>query len=480
MLAHTTADNAASMLQSTFTLARTASRTMPPLNLEERRETLATLRTLIETNEEKLIQAVSNDFGWRSRHETEFAEIGIVISAVEHCRRHLKRWMKPQKVSLPLNHWPARAKVARQPLGVVGVIGPWNYPIQLTLVPVVNAIAAGNRVLIKPSEYCPKTSALLAEMINDRFPPELMSVHLGSAAFGATFSALPFDHLFFTGSTSVGRAVATAAAQNLTPVTLELGGKSPAIVCESADLDRTADAIAWGKCLNAGQTCVAPDYVLVSRGLRDELVSRIEIAVKRRYPKWWSSGDYSAIISDKHLLRLRDLVENAQGLGTETATLGEVCPSPNNQRSDRMLQPMVLLDPPADARIMQEEIFGPLLPVISVDSVDEAITYVNSRPRPLALYLFTRRSADKRRVQQSCVAGGMLVNDTIWHVAIDDLPFGGVGESGSGAYHGENGFLTFTKQMPIYAQSVLTGTGVMRPPYGRAFEFASKVMRRFA
>jgi coniferyl-aldehyde dehydrogenase len=464
-------------LRQDFELMRRASRHNPVPNRMERRANLLLLRDILELHSEELVEAVSEDFGWRSPHETRFADLGLVLSAINDAIRHLKKWMRDEGVRMPMHHLPARGRITRVPLGVVGVIGPWNYPIQLTLVPVINALAAGNRVLLKPSELCARTSALLKSLINESFPGDVMRVHTGDASFGAAFASLRFDHLFFTGSTAVGRMIAAAAAPNLTPVTLELGGKSPAIVTDAASLERTADAIAWGKCLNAGQTCVAPDYVLVTAGQREQLIAKIDQSFRRRFGQWWKSGDYTSIISARHHERLERLVGDAADKGARGVPLGETPPFEAEPIAPRMLQPLILVDPDPASAVMQEEIFGPVLPVITVKDLNEAIVFVAERPRPLALYLFTEDKQEVAKVQQQLVAGGMLINDTIWHVALDSMPFGGVGESGMGDYHGEDGFLTFTKRMPIYIQSRWTGTGVMRPPYGWMFEQTSNFLR---
>lgn len=464
-------------LKQDFSLMRRASRREPVPDRAARTANLQCLRDLLEAHGEALVEAVREDFGWRSPDETRFADLGLVLSAIGDSIRHLKKWMRDEKVRMPMHHLPAHGQIARVPLGVVGVIGPWNYPIQLTLVPVVNALAAGNRVLVKPSEFCPHTSALMKTIINEAFPRDVLRVHTGDAEFGGAFASLRFDHLFFTGSTAVGRKIAAAAAPNLTPVTLELGGKSPAIVTDAASLKRTADAIAWGKCLNAGQTCVAPDYVLVTPNMREQLIAEIDQSVRRRFGQWWKSGDYSSIISWRHHERLERLVGDAADRGARGMLLGETPPSDARPIAPRMMQPLVLVDPDPDSAAMQEEIFGPVLPVITVKDLEQAINFVADRPRPLALYLFSDSKAEVARVQRQLVAGGMLINDTIWHVALDSMPFGGVGESGMGCYHGEDGFLTFTKRMPIYTQSRWTGTGVMRPPYGWMFKATGKFLR---
>lgn len=474
----TQADENVAQLRDNFDAMLALSRGAAPPTCDERCAVLRKLRGLLVAEEQNFVDAVSADFGWRSPGETRFADMSIVLGAIDHALRHMKRWMRAERVKMPRNHWPARGRIERQPLGVVGVIGPWNYPLQLTLVPAINALSAGNRVLVKPSEHCPRTSVLMAKLINDHFPSDRFAFHLGDAIFSSQFAALPFDHLFFTGSTAVGREIAKAAAPNLTPVTLELGGKSPAIIADDADLDWAAKAIAWGKFLNSGQTCVAPDYVLISDKRRDAFVKKLSDAVATLFPDWWQSGDYSSVVSDRHVGRLQAMVAEAEERGAVNVPLGTV-PDPSAlRRSNRMMQPMAIIDPPTPCRLNEEEIFGPVLPIISIANDPAALDYVTERARPLALYLFTRSQKLIENTLSRCVVGGVLVNDSIWHVAVETMPFGGVGESGMGAYHGEDGFLTFTKRTPVYRQSRWTGTHMMRPPYTNRFDKMVALLRK--
>jgi coniferyl-aldehyde dehydrogenase len=466
------------MLRADFDSMRASSRNSVVRNINDRRALLRQLKALLETHEPAFIEAISTDFGWRSPGETRFADMSIVLGAIDHALRHLKSWMRAERVKMPLNHWPASGRIHRQPLGVVGIIGPWNYPLQLTLVPAINALAAGNSVMVKPSEHCPRTSALMAKLVNENFPADVFTFHLGDASFSSKFAALPFDHLFFTGSTAVGREIAKAAAPNLTPVTLELGGKSPAIIASDADLDWAAKAVAWGKFLNGGQTCVAPDYVLVSASQRDVFVEKLSAAVAELFPRWWQSGDYTSVVSDRHFARLDALVVDAKAQGARCQALGEEPHVQAEMRSTRLMQPTALVDPAPAARVCTEEIFGPVLPIISVADNAAALKYVAEKQRPLALYLFTQQNALIDQYLSSCVVGGILVNDSIWHVAVETMPFGGVGESGMGAYHGEDGFLTFTKRTPVYKQSRWTGTHMMRPPYAGRFDKMVSLLRK--
>jgi coniferyl-aldehyde dehydrogenase len=445
----------------------------PPLPV--RRERLARLLGLIDDNEPALIAAVDADFGGRSAQETRIAELHVTRSAIKYARRHVARWMRTRRVATELAFLPATNRLAPQPLGVVGIVSPWNYPIQLALCPLVGALAAGDRALLKPSELTPRTSALLAELIGKYFEPGLVSVVLGDGEMGKAFVALPFDHLLFTGSTAVGRQVAAAAAVNLTPITLELGGKSPAILDASCDLAKASARIAAGKLLNAGQTCVAPDYLLVPRGQAAAVASAIAAAMKRLYPTLAANPDYTAIISDRHRARLVGLVAEARDAGAEIV---EVNPANENFDGGRKLAPSLVVGAPPSTRVMREEIFGPVLPIVEYDDVDDAIGAVNRGDRPLALYWFGRDAARRQRVLRETIAGGVTVNDCLLHFVQEGQPFGGVGASGVGAYHGEWGFRTFSKLKPVFRQSALSGFPLLRPPYGKVTDWALGALRR--
>jgi coniferyl-aldehyde dehydrogenase len=439
-----------------------------------RRDRLQRLLAMTQANGEALAGAMAQDFGHRARQESLLADIFTVESGARHALKHLRRWMKPRRVATPLHFLPGRNLLMRQPLGVVGVVSPWNYPYYLAMEPAIAALAAGNRVLIKPSELTPATSALMARLVSEHFQPEEMQVITGDAEVGKAFTALPFDHLFFTGSTAVGRHVAQAAAKNLTPVTLELGGKSPAIVDRSADLDLTASRLAFGKLFNAGQTCVAPDYLLVPRELVAPLSERILAEMRRMYPRIAGNADYTSIATPRHHARLLGLLDDAQARGAR------VLRSHDEQPADRRLVPALLLDVPADAQVMQEEIFGPLLPVMAYDRVDEALAHIHRGDRPLALYWFGTESAARDRVMQETHAGGVTINDCLWHLGQEEQPFGGVGASGMGAYHGEWGFRTFSKEKPLFIQSRFAGTKLFQPPYGATFERLLALLKKIA
>jgi coniferyl-aldehyde dehydrogenase len=464
-------------MEQMFTAQRDAfAREMnPPLHV--RRDRLDRLSRLAKTHREAIIAAISADFGHRSRHETDLAEIFIVLSAIRHTRRHLRRWMKARRVPTPLHLMPASSEVIRQPLGVVGVISPWNYPFQLALLPVAAALAAGNRAMLKPSELTPRFSELLARAVSESFAPDEFAVVPGDVDVGRAFSHLPFDHLFFTGSTNVGRQVALAAASNLTPVTLELGGKSPAIIDLDCDLPVAARRLAFGKLLNAGQTCVAPDYVLVPRASADAFVAAMRESVAAMYPTIDANPDYTSIVSDRHYGRLSDLVAGAKAQGATAIPLVDATSSAG--ATARKFPPTLLVGVDDGMAVMQEEIFGPLLPILPYDSLDEAIDFVNRRPHPLALYWFGERRERRDRVLRGTIAGGVTTNDACLHVSQENLPFGGVGASGMGAYHGERGFLTFTHEKAVLHQARVNGMGLFQPPYGRRFEALLARLRRY-
>jgi coniferyl-aldehyde dehydrogenase len=427
---------------------------------------------------DRLDRLIAEDFGTRSQVETVFAETILVRAGIRHARRHLRAWMKSQRVATALTQRPGRSLLLRQPLGVVGIISPWNYPLQLALAPLIGAIAAGNRAMLKPSELTPRFSQALQARIAALFAPDEVAVVTGDADVGKAFSELAFDHLVFTGSTAVGRLVAQAAAKNLTPVTLELGGKSPAIVDASADLSITAERLSFGKLLNAGQTCIAPDYVLAPRAQVPALVEALQSSMQRRYPSIQANPDYTSIISDRHYQRLRGLVTDAREQGARVIEL-----APAGETADvakRKFAPTLLLEVNSAMRVMREEIFGPVLPIIPYDSVDAAIDYVNAHDRPLALYWFGNDRAHRERVLAETISGGVSINETLLHIAQESLPFGGVGASGNGHYHGEFGFRQFSKEKPVFIQSRWSGVRLLYPPYGPFTERLLRLLSRIS
>ena len=433
-----------------------------------RRDRLARLKSLVTENEARFAAAVDRDFGDRSEHETRLAELYIVAAEIADAQASLGRWMRSTRVATPLHLLPGRARIERQPLGVAGIISPWNYPVQLALAPALGALAAGNRVLLKPSELTPATSDLLRELVAARFAEDEFAVVLGDAEVGQAFSRLPFDHLFFTGSTAVGTHVARAAAENLTPVTLELGGKSPALFAPDADLALCAPRLMAGKLLNAGQTCIAPDYALVPGNRVDAFVAMVTAAAAKLYPSCASNADYTAIINERHYQRLTALLDDARGKGATIITL-----NPGNEAPDpasRKLLPTLILGVDDTMAVMREEVFGPLLPIETYATLDDAVAKINGRPHPLAFYYFGRSGKQCGKVLRHTLAGGVTVNDTLWHFAHKNLPFGGVGASGTGAYHGEASFLTFTHCKPVFVQPRFAAAKLLYPPYGKLFE----------
>jgi coniferyl-aldehyde dehydrogenase len=451
------------------------SRAEAPPSLAERQDRLQRLRAVVAENEERFRQAISADFGHRAATETTMAETLMVFAEIRHAAKHLKKWMAPRRISTALQFLPARNRLIPQPLGVVGIIAPWNYPLQLTLAPAVGALAAGNRVMIKPSELAPRFSALLQELVAQRFDAAEMLVTGIEEEIAKAFAALPFDHLVFTGSTRIGRLVAEAAGRNLTPVTLELGGKSPVIVDPSADLDEAAERIAYGKLLNAGQTCIAPDYVLVPEGSAQAFAEKVRTHMRNMFGTDPNNKDYTAIISDRHYARLEGLVLDAAARGGRI--LQPAKPDDPNWKARRKFPPTLVVGATEQMTVMQEEIFGPILPIIGYREAREPIAYINKHDRPLALYWFGKDSAARDEVLARTVSGGVTVNDCLFHFAQINQPMGGVGASGTGAYHGEWGFNTFSKLKPVFYRSPLNRLADLYPPYGGKVARLEKLMR---
>ena len=450
-------------LEPLLAAQRAAYRANPMPSAEQRRAWLKALRELILGEKQALIEAVSRDFSNRAAEETLLAEIMPSLHGIDYASKRLGKWMKPSRRSVGLAFQPAAAKVVYQPLGVIGVIVPWNYPLYLAFGPLIGALAAGNRVMIKMSESTPATSQLVKELLARIFPEEMVAVVLGEAEVGQAFSRLPFDHLLFTGATSIGKHVMRAAAENLVPVTLELGGKSPAIVSADVPLADAAERIAFGKTMNAGQTCVAPDYVLVPQDRLEGFVAAYRTAVQRFYPKLENNPDYTAIINERQLGRLKGYIADAEAKGAQLVPL-----FPGDQ--GRRLAHSLVLNVIDEMKLMQEEIFGPLLPIVPYQRLDEAFAYINDRPRPLALYYFGYDKGEQQRVLHETHSGGVCLNDTLLHVAQDDMPFGGVGPSGMGHYHGHEGFLTFSKAKGVLIKQRFNAARLIYPPYGTAIQ----------
>jgi coniferyl-aldehyde dehydrogenase len=451
------------------------SRTTPPPTLADRLDRLARLRAAISDNEARFDQAISADFGHRCATETAIAETLLVLGEIKHAAKHLKRWMTPQRVATTLQFMPARNRLIPQPLGVVGIIAPWNYPLQLTLAPAVAALAAGNRVMIKPSELVPRFSALLREVIAGKFDATEMTVTGIDDGIAQAFTSLPFDHLMFTGSIRVGRLVAEAAGRNLTPVTLELGGKSPAIVDRSADLDQAAERIAYGKLLNAGQTCIAPDYALVPEASVQDFAGKLQHHMRRMVGTDPDNKDYTSIISERHYARLESLVADAAAKGAQV--LQPAKPDDPAWKSKRKFPPTIVVGAAPGMTIMQQEIFGPVLPIVGTRDAAEAVSYINAHDRPLALYWFGKDNAARDDVLLRTISGGVTINDCLFHFTQINQPMGGVGASGSGAYHGEWGFRNLSKLKPVFYRSPFNRLADLYPPYGAKIARLEKLLR---
>lgn len=456
-----------------------------PPSAETRIDRLDRAIGLLVDHADAITQALREDFGHRSVAASLFTDVAASIEPLKHAKRHVRTWMRRERRAVspaPLALLGARAWVDYLPKGTVGVISPWNFPFNLTFAPLAGVLAAGNRAMIKPSELTPRCSALMQRMIGTAFADTEIAVVTGGPEVGEAFSRLPFDHLLFTGATSVAKHIVRAAAENLVPVTLELGGKSPAIVGRDADLDLAARRLMFGKTLNAGQMCVAPDYALVPRDRVEAFVAALSRSAGVMFPRWWDNPDYTAIVNDRHHARLMGYLDNARAGGatvrmlvpaetaTEHAVPVDVDAGAVVGRVDRRISPMAVLGADDTMDVMRDEIFGPILPVLPYDGIDDAIAYVNRHERPLSLYYFGNDVAEQERVLSRTVVGGVTINDTVMHLAMDDLPFGGIGASGSGAYHGKTGFLTFSHARPVYRQARFDVTAMLRPPYGAAIK----------
>lgn len=453
-------------LRHVFERQRSSFHQCTPLGLRKRLEALDILLQSIVNYQNTIIESVKADFGQRSARETRLLEIFPVVDEIRYLKRNLRRWMQTRSATTNWQFLPSRSKIIYQPLGVVGVIGAWNYPVLLTLSPLANAIAAGNHVIVKPSELAPATAETLRQMISEAFPEEYITVVTGDREVASACSSLPFDHILFTGSQRVGKLVMKAAAENLTPVTLELGGKSPALVHESYPMATAADRICSAKFWNAGQTCIAPDYVLVPSARMDEFVHKCETVISKRYPHPASNADYTHLISQAAWERMRDLVDDAQSKGARVLQVdskhGDV------PVGSRFFPPTLILGASDSMRVMQEEIFGPILPIAEYSGIDDALDFINARPRPLALYYFDRNKSRIKKILAQTVSGGAAINDCIFHFVQHQLPFGGVGPSGMGAYHGFDGFSAFSKKKGVLLQNSLVGSvldGALKPPY---------------
>jgi len=450
-------------MKSIMEAQRAAFNMAPNPPWERRKANLRKLGALIAKHEGEFIAAISSDFGNRAVQETIIAEMLVIQGGIKHAIKHTKHWMRTRHVSTALQYQPARNRIVPQPLGVIGIISPWNYPLQLAIMPLIGALGSGNRIMIKPSEYTPRLSQLLKDVLAKGFSDDEIHVAIGGVDVAQEFSSLPFDHLLFTGSTNVGRIVAVAAAKNLTPVTLELGGKSPTIIDGNANMATTVNRIVNGKLLNAGQTCVAPDYVLMPKNKIDGFCENIIKKAEEFYPTFAGNPDYTSIIADSHYARLQDLLEDAENKGAGIYTAGT--DDKQQLAKERRIPLTVVTNTTPDMRIMQEEIFGPLLPIVASETLNDALDYVQKRERPLALYWFGKDPTKQARVLSESISGGVAINETAWHVVQESIPFGGVGPSGMGAYHGEHGFKTFSHMKGVFLQSRFSAGKMLFPPY---------------
>lgn len=439
----------------------------PNPTLEVRLERIGRIEQMISANEEKICKVLAADFGVRHSIESRLLEFQMIYQVCKHVRKHLKEWMKPQLVATPGFLGSSHAWTQMQSMGVVGIMSPWNYPVQLAIVPAIAAFAAGNRVWLKPSERSSRTSGFLATLIQEYFHPSEFCVTAGGTDVAESFAALPFDHLFFTGSGDIGKKVMRAAADHLTPITLELGGKSPAIIDPSAKLKDAAASIVYGKLVNGGQTCIAPDYAVVHASDCDAFIQELQNASKEQFS---NPEEFTGAIDEHQLARWHQLVQDAVDRGAQVTPL---ISAPNTELP---FTPVALLNVSEDALIMQEEIFGPILPIVAINDTDSTIRYINERPKPLALYWFGKDKKVMQRILNETRSGGVTINDTLFHAAIEDLPFGGIGASGMGAYHGKAGFEAFSHRKSVlevrgfFGLNFLRGTKLARPPYSKGVE----------
>lgn len=436
------------------------------------------IRLLLD-NRDEIVEAVCEDFGHRSEEVTLFADIVASVGAFKDARKHVNSWMKPERRGLkfPLGLLGAKAEVRYQPKGVVGIIAPWNFPIGMMFIPLSNALAAGNRALIKPSEHTPRTSALIARLIEETYDETEVRVVQGGPETGAAFSAQPFDHIIFTGPTFVGKLVMEAAAKNLTPVTLELGGKSPVFVSKTADLEMVAERVAFGKYMNAGQICLAPDYLFIDETRRDEFADVFVKTTERMYPTMLANDDYTSIITPLHRERLESWLDDAREKGADVRMINPAGEDFSGQNKTNKVPAALILDATDDMKVMQSEIFGPVMPLMTYKGLDDVIDYVNARPQPLALYYFGTDKAEEDRLLNHTLSGGVTINSVVMHGGHDGVPFGGVGASGMGNYHGVDGFKTFSHARTVLRHPKLSIERLIGliPPYGKKIRSAIKM-----
>ena len=451
-----------------------------PASIELRKDRLNRCIAMLKEYNEEILDALQKDFGNRDPKASFFSEIISTIGVLEHALKNIDKWTKDEKrpsnvnqpffIRLMMGFLGSKSYIKYQPLGTVGVISPWNFPVNLVLAPLAGIFAAGNRTMIKPSELTPATSEITKKMFEAYFDKSEAAVFTGDAEVGAAFSALPFDHLLFTGGTQIGKKVMKAASENLVPVTLELGGKSPVIVDEDANLSEVAKKVMRGKTMNAGQICLAPDYLMLPKGKSEEFANASSEVIGEMFEDLKYNEDYTSVINERHYERINELVADAKEKGAEVL---EINPADEDfeQQELHKIPPTLVLNPTDDMKIMQEEIFGPVLPVKEYDDFNETVSYVNSKERPLGLYLFSKDKDKEKKVLENTTSGGVTLNDVIWHIGQEELPFGGVGPSGTGSYHGHDGFKEFSHAKAVYKQFSADLMAQMMPPYkGKMFE----------
>ena len=475
------ADDRKTEMEAVLRKQRAAHHQMRPEPMSLRKDRIQRAMKLLTDHADDLCKVMAADFGNRSPHQSMITDIAGTVNFGKYCLKHMDKWSRPEKrhVQFPLGLLGAKAEVRYEPKGVVGILSPWNFPVNLSFGPLMQIFAAGNRAMIKPSEFTEKTSLLTKELVEEYFTPDECAVFTGGPEVAAAFSELPFDHLIFTGSTATGRKVMESAAKNLVPVTLELGGKSPVFLGESADFAKAGERVALGKMLNAGQICLAPDYLYVPESKQDEAIHGVWQGTANMYPTLLDNEDYASVVTDRHFDRLQELVADARDKGAEVIEVNPGNEDFSNTNARKM--PLTILkNVNDDMRAMQEEIFGPVLPVKTYRHIDEAIDYVNDHDRPLGLYFFGQDSDEREKVLSRTISGGVTVNDVIFHVSMEDLPFGGVGPSGMGSYHGVEGFREFSHARSIYTQPKIdvAKLGGLKPPYGPATEKAVKTMMK--
>ena len=442
--------------------------------LDHRLSQLDKLKTALLNHQQALCEALHQDYGHRSQYDTLISDILPCLQQIKYTKKRLKKWLKPSKRHTGLLLAPAKVQVEYQPLGVVGIMVPWNFPVMLSLSPLITAIAAGNRVMLKLSELTPHTNTVLTRLLADAFSDEEVFTVVGDSAVASAFSSLPFDHLLFTGSTQIGHHVMRSAAEHLTPITLELGGKSPVLVAPDVSMKEAVKKLIYGKCLNAGQICVAPDYVLLPKGKGEAFVEAYQKQFTTMYPQGADSPDYTAVINGQHYQRLQQWCQQATQGG---ATVIPAHPNSHHDELQKMVTHLVV-NPSSDMTLMQQEIFGPVLPIIEYEEIEEAIQYIQQHPRPLALYLFSHDKTLQQHITQHTHSGGVCINETLVHVSAEDAPFGGIGPSGMGHYHGHEGFLTFSKAKTVLKRGKFYPTQFMTPPYGWLHRLTMKLFLR--